>query len=41
MWDDLYIVPQAIAVLFCDNKSTLHLAVNPMFHERSKHIEID
>lgn len=27
--------------LYCDNKSSLQLAANPVFHERSKHFEID
>ncbi|RVW43313.1 Retrovirus-related Pol polyprotein from transposon RE1 [Vitis vinifera] len=38
---DLGVLHQEPALLYCDNKATLHIAANPVFHEHTRHIEMD
>ena len=39
--EELGVTDLKLVVLHCDNQSALHIAKNPIFHERTKHIEID
>ena len=38
---DLGVSTSSTTPLYCDNQSVIHIAYNDVFHEWTKHIEID
>ena len=41
LFQELQIPTLTLATFFCDNQATIYIANNSIFHERTKHIELD
>jgi hypothetical protein len=41
LFKDFHIKPNLPIPLYCDNQSVVYIGNNPVFHERTKHIELD
>ena len=38
---DLCFSPSFVTTIWCDNLGTTYLSANPIFHARTKHVEVD